>query len=340
MPQQNPTAWCIEALCEKDAGCCRTQALLMNRATNGSAYLVEVTKPGELVCVEWLFSNTPPLSKRPCKMGEAAGLYYPWTGFHRAETHALPHSSSLHNWKHLGMKIESRWHINGCILQGHADKKSLLLLTGGCWPSLKETAGDWMLSHIQKALVDQWSGAFSGTVQSQQISSPASTTKPFLLPSLASQYVQVERRRVSAAQHKETCVKLYPSAGSMNGNPSLWTLITQLLWLFYQCLLHEYNFCTHREQFLSVTSLVLSGSHVHTRLTRILQHFWNKYDRKLFCWHPSIISKRAFIFFILYFFNNSISISNDTAILPWIGHLIHVLKTYQLFSAVFLRKVQ
>lgn len=80
-------------------------------------------------------------SKKPDEMGEAAGLYYPWTRFHRAETHALPHSSSLHNWKHLGMKIESRWHINGRILQGHADKKTLLLLTGhfqGCWPSLKE----------------------------------------------------------------------------------------------------------------------------------------------------------------------------------------------------------
>lgn len=199
------------------------------------------------MCWMVIFQHSP-LSKRPCKLGEAAGLYYPWTGFHRAETHALPHSSSLHNWKHLGMKIESRWHINGRILQGHADKKSLLLLMGGCWPSLKETAGDWMLSYIQKAVVDQWSGVFSGTVQSQQISSPASTTKPFLLPSLASRYVQVEGWRVSAAQHKETCVKLYPSAGSMNGNPSLWTLITQLLWLFYRCLLHEYNFCTHREQ--------------------------------------------------------------------------------------------
>lgn len=46
------------------------------------------------------------------------------------ETHAPPHFSSSHNWKHLGMKIESRWHINGRVLQGHADKKRLLLLTG------------------------------------------------------------------------------------------------------------------------------------------------------------------------------------------------------------------
>lgn len=99
-------------------------------------------------------------SKRPAKMGEAAGLYYPRTSFHRAATHALPHSSSLHNWKHLGMKIESRWHINGRILQGHADKKTLLLLTGrfhdeSRWPSLKGTGGDWMLSRIPKAVVDQ-----------------------------------------------------------------------------------------------------------------------------------------------------------------------------------------
>lgn len=133
----------------------------------------------------WMVIFQHPLhSKRSCKTGEAVGLYYPWTSFHRTETHALPHSSNLHNWKHLSMKIESRWHINGRILQGHADKKTLLLLTGcfhdrGRWPSLKETGGDWMLSHIRKAVVDQWSGALSGTVQSQQISSPASTKKAF-----------------------------------------------------------------------------------------------------------------------------------------------------------------
>lgn len=59
-----------------------------------------------------------------------AGSHYPWTSFHSTETHALPHSSGLHNWKHLGMKIESRWHINGPVLQGHADKKRLPRLTG------------------------------------------------------------------------------------------------------------------------------------------------------------------------------------------------------------------
>lgn len=167
-------------------------------------------------------------------------MYYPWTSFHRAEAHALPHSSSLHNWKHLGMKIESRWHINGRILQGHADKKRLLLLTGRFHDGVagppekraEETACCltyeklWLISEVERYLV-QFNPSRSPPQHPQK--------KPFLLPSLVPLYVHGERQRVSAAQHKETCVKLYLSAASMNGNPSLWTLITQLLRLVYQC---------------------------------------------------------------------------------------------------------
>lgn len=85
----------------------------------------------ECKVVSWeMLSYNPPCVETIPVGGKAAGLHHPWNSFHRTENHALPHSSGLHNWKHLGMKIESRWHINGRVLQGHADKKRLHLLTG------------------------------------------------------------------------------------------------------------------------------------------------------------------------------------------------------------------
>lgn len=120
-----------------DAGCCRSPALMMSHLLNRSVYLMGVTrlwgKGGELGSVEWgngcSFNPSYVCRNHPYGGRKRRDHINRRPVFHRTETHALPHSSDSHNWKHLGMKIESRWHINGRVLQGHADKKRRLLLT-------------------------------------------------------------------------------------------------------------------------------------------------------------------------------------------------------------------
>lgn len=84
-----------------------------------------------------------------------------------------------------------------------------------------------MASLIREAEVDQRSRAFFwySSIPADQLPN-IQKKKPVLLPSLVSLCA-------SAAQQKETAVKLHLSAFTRNGNPFLWTLITQLLRLFY-----------------------------------------------------------------------------------------------------------
>lgn len=104
------------------------------------------------------------------------------------------------------MKIESRWHINRRVLQGHADKGRLLLLTGHFhdWvtgPTQKDSGGVDSRTQINSN-VDQPSEAVAVQLTSSG-AHPERKHECVALLSLGSFGMRPRRQRIPAAPDKE-----------------------------------------------------------------------------------------------------------------------------------------